>query len=100
MVSKPEFYFFDFWVKIGVFINLNSYFCNLADKVLKYRVKNYYLTCFKVDAELFNLHISLSCILKNPTKIFSFLPQIRHFDIQVYFVKCTYCYYLYIWTLA
>ena len=57
------------------------------------------LTCFKFDAELFNLHISLSCILKNPTKIFSFLPQIRHFDIQVYFLKCTYYYYLYKWTL-
>ena len=28
----------DFWVKIGVFINLNMIFCNLADKVLKFRV--------------------------------------------------------------
>ena len=26
-----------FWVKIGVFINLNRNFCNLADKVLKLR---------------------------------------------------------------
>ena len=34
-----------------------------------------YLTSFKFDAELFNLHISLPCILKKTTKIFSFLPQ-------------------------
>ena len=38
MVSKPEFQGPDFLVKIGVFINLNIDFCNLADKVLKYRV--------------------------------------------------------------
>ena len=38
MVSKPEFQCLDFLVKIGVFINLNTDFFNLADKILKYRV--------------------------------------------------------------
>ena len=37
MVSNPELKCLDFWVKIGVFINLNTNFCNLADKVLKFR---------------------------------------------------------------
>ena len=51
MVSNPEFQCLDFRVKFGVFINLNTDFCNLADKVLKYSC---YLTCSKFDAELFN----------------------------------------------
>ena len=79
------------------FINLDTNFCNLADKVLNFRVV--ILICFKFDAELFDLHISLSCILKNLTKYFRVYLKIQHFDIQVYFVKCMYCYYLYIWTL-
>ena len=37
--------------------------------------------------------------LKNLPKYFIFYLEIRHFDIQVYFVKCMYGYYLYIWAL-
>ena len=92
MVSKPEFQCLDFWVKIGVFINLNTHFCNLADKVLKYRF------AILLVSNLM-LNYSTNIYLCRVYLKFSFLPQIRHFDIQVYFVKCTYCYYLYKCTL-
>ena len=34
----------------------NPIFCNRTDKVFK--IYSFYLSCFKFDAELFNLHIS------------------------------------------
>ena len=38
------------------FINLNTNFCNRADKV--FNIYSFYSSCFKFDAALFNLHIS------------------------------------------
>ena len=45
-----------FWVKISIFIKNNPIFCNRTGKVFK--IYSFYLSCFKIDAALFNLHIS------------------------------------------
>ena len=37
---------------------------------------------------------------KTRQNIFVFCLRIQHFDILVYFGKCMYCYYLYIWVYA
>ena len=67
------------------FVNLNTNFVIWLIKFLNLGLLFSFF--FKFDAELFNLHISLSCILKNPLKYFRFDLKIWHFDIQVYFVK-------------
>ena len=80
-----------------VFINLNTIFCNLADKVLKSRVVIQLVSKLILNK---STYIYLCRVyLKNPPKYFRFDLKIWHFDNQVYFVKCMYYYYLYIWTL-
>ena len=61
-------------MKICVFINVNTNFCNLTGKVLS----------FKFDAALLNLHIYCRDYLKNNAKLFRFYLKIRHFDIKVF----------------
>ena len=56
MKSKSEMKCLYFWVKISILIKINQNFCNLTGKVLK--IYNFYLSCFKFDAVLFNLYIS------------------------------------------
>ena len=50
-----------FWVKISIFIKINPIFCNQTGKVFKIYIL--YLSCFKIDAALFNLHISCRAYL-------------------------------------
>ena len=70
MVSKPEFQCLDFWVKISVFINLNTDFCNLADKVLNYRVAIYLVSNVMLN---YSTYIYLCRVyLKTPPKYFRF----------------------------
>ena len=59
-----------FLVKISIYKNKSS-FCNLTGKVLK--IYSYYLSYFKFDAALFNLHIS--CIPIFSPKYFRFSPE-------------------------
>ena len=96
MVSKAEFKYLDFLVKIGLFINLSTNFCNLADKVLRFRVVIFFVSSLMLN---YLTYIYLCRVyLKHPPKYIFYL-KIQHFDSQVYFVKCMYCYYLYIWTM-
>ena len=74
-----------FWVKISIFIKNCPFFCNPTGKVFK--TYSFYLSCFKLDATLFNLHIK-------PAKKVLFLPQKLTFFIQVYFGKCMFCYFI------
>ena len=55
MKSKSEMKCLYFWVKIIIFIKNNPIFCNRIGKVFK--IYSFYLSCFKFDAALFNLHI-------------------------------------------
>ena len=56
MKPMSEMIFFYFWVKISNFIKNNPNFSNRTDKVFK--MYSFYLSCFKFDDALFNLHIS------------------------------------------
>ena len=62
-----------FWVKISIFIKNNPIICNRTGKVFK--IYSFYLSCFKFDAALFNLHISCRVYLYNLSKYFLFLPR-------------------------
>ena len=73
MKSKSEMKCLYFWVKISIFIKDNPIFCNRTGKVFKYY--SFYLSCFKFDAALRNLHISCRVYFKKTAKIFSFLPR-------------------------
>ena len=64
-----------FWVKISIFIKNNPFFCNPTGKVFK--IYSFYLSCFKFDAALFNLHISCRVYLENLPKYFLFWPRKR-----------------------
>ena len=84
-------------MKIGGFVNLNTNFCNLADKVLKFRAV---IELVSIPMLNYSTYIYFCRVyLKKPPKYFRFDLKIRHFDIQEYFVKFMYCCYLYIWTL-
>ena len=56
MKSKSEMQCLYFWVKISIFIKNYRIFCNRTGKVFK--IYSFYLSGFKLDAALFNLHIS------------------------------------------
>ena len=73
MKSKSEMKRLYFWVKISIFIKNNQNFCNRTGKVFK--MYSFYLSCFKFDAALFNLHISCHVYLYNLPKYFLFLPR-------------------------
>ena len=71
MKSKSKMKCLYFWVKISIFIKNNPIFYNRTDKVFK--IYSFYLSCFKSDAALFNLHIS--CLLIKLAKIVSFFAS-------------------------
>ena len=56
MKAKSEIKRLYFWVKISIFMKNIPNFCNRTGKVFK--IYSFYLSCFKFDAALFNLHIS------------------------------------------
>ena len=56
MKSKTDMKCLYFWVKISIFIKNTPNFCNRTGKVFK--IDSFYLSCFKFDAVLFNLHLS------------------------------------------
>ena len=71
--------------------NLNTNFWDLADKVLKSRAIIELVSNLMLN---YSTYIYLCIVyLKNPPKYFRFYLKIRHFYIQIYFVKCMYCFY-------
>ena len=56
MKSKSDMKCLYFLVKINIFIKNNQNFCDRTGKVFKNY--SFYLSSFKFDAALFNLHIS------------------------------------------
>ena len=77
MKSKSEMKCLYFWVKNSIFIKNNPVFCNLTGKAFK--IYSFYLSCFKFDAALFNLHISCRVYLLNLPKYFLVLPRKQPF---------------------
>ena len=80
------------------FVNLNTNFCNLADNFLKFRTVIYFISNLRLNCSSY-IYLCRVYLKKKTPKYFRFDLQIWHFDIQVYFLKFMYCYYLYIWTL-
>ena len=81
------------------FVNLNTNFCNLADKVLKFRAVIELVSNLMLNYSTY-IYLCRVNLKKKAPKYFRFDLKIWHFDIQVYFVKFMYCCYLYIWTLS
>ena len=73
MKSKSEMKFLDFWVKISIFIKNNPIFRNRTGN--SFKIYSFYLSCFKFDAALFNLHISCRVYFQNMPKYFLFLAS-------------------------
>ena len=73
MKSKSEMKCLYFGVKTSIFIRNNPNFCNRTGKVLK--IYSFYLSFFKFDAALFNLHISCRVLFIKPAKIFAYFAS-------------------------
>ena len=56
MKSNSEMKCLYFWVETRIFIKIYPFFCNQTGKVFK--IYSFYLSGLKLDAALFNFHIS------------------------------------------
>ena len=80
-----------FWGKNQcLYKKINTFFCNLTAKVLKFIVIIYLVLNLMLH---YSTYIYLVVLTINLDKTFSFFClKIGQFHIQVYFEKCMYCY--------